>query len=154
MAFYLRDTFGDKIIAHALRDAPNECCGLLAGVKQQGNQDVQGIYPIRNLPADDPLIGDLSLLPDPRFRYAMDPKEQFLAFRAMHQQGWELVGIYHSHPHSEAYPSATDIRLAYYPDVTYLIVSLEQKECPKIRAFRVMDGKVLEDVIVHQPTAQ
>src|SRR5581483_4154620 len=102
----------DNMISHAQSEAPNECCGLLGG----RGEIVEEIYRITNLPADDPKIADLKVPADRRFRYMMDPKEQLLAFKKMREGGTTLVGIYHSHPHSPAYPSATDVRLAFYSD--------------------------------------
>lgn len=129
----------DEMITHARAEAPNECCGLLSGKENV----VSEIYKIGNLPADDPAVADLKVPPDRRFRYVMDPKEQLRAFKTMRTSGTELLAIYHSHPHSPAYPSATDVRLAFYTDTYYLIISLE-KEKPEIRTFRIIDQKIIE----------
>ncbi len=67
-----------------------------------------------------------------------------LEFRALPSRGWEIVAIYHSHPHSEAYPSATDVALAGWPDACYLICSLEHPERPVIRGFAIVDGAIRE----------
>ena len=131
------------MISHAESEAPNECCGLLGGSKE----GIEHIYRISNLPSDHPSIIDLKVPGDRRFRYVMDPKEQITAFKKMRQSNTELRAIYHSHPHSPAYPSVTDIRLAYYPDVYYLIISLEKKEIPQIRAFRIVEGEITEEAI-------
>jgi proteasome lid subunit RPN8/RPN11 len=133
----------DQMISHALSEAPDECCGLLGGQENR----VEEIYRIANLPADDPKIADLKVPADRRFRYVMDPKEQLLAFKMMRREGIELIGIYHSHPHSPAYPSATDVRLAFYSEVCYLIVSLEEKDRPQLRAFRIVDQNITEEKI-------
>ncbi len=132
----------DAIIAQASREAPNECCGLLAG----NDGVITQAYPICNLPSDDPRIADLNIPADRRVRYMMDPAEQFRAMKAIRAAGLTLMGIYHSHPHSEAYPSATDIRLAFYSDLLYIIVSLAQ-ENPNLRAFWMPDGKIKEEKI-------
>ncbi len=132
----------NELIAHARAEAPNECCGLLSGKERLASE----IYKIGNLPADDPAIADLKVPPDRRFRYVMDPKEQLKAFKEMRKKGTELLAIYHSHPHSPAYPSPTDVRLAFYPDVHYVIISLE-KEAPAVRAFRINDQKITEEAI-------
>ncbi|TAK10142.1 MAG: M67 family peptidase [Candidatus Manganitrophaceae bacterium] len=137
--FQISNSMIDQLIAHAQAEAPNECCGLLAG--KEGV--VSEMYQIANLPAEDPAIADLKVPPDRRFRYVMDPKEQLRAFKEMRKGGTELLAIYHSHPHSPAYPSATDVRLAFYADVHYLIISLE-KEKPMVRAFRIIDQKITE----------
>jgi proteasome lid subunit RPN8/RPN11 len=68
-------------------------------------------------------------------RYALDPKEQFAVYRKLDEQGWDLGGVFHSHTHTEAYPSPTDVRLAS-EDVPYVIVSLADDE-PDIRAYRI-----------------
>jgi proteasome lid subunit RPN8/RPN11 len=133
----------DEMISHAESEAPFECCGLLAG--KEGK--IEEIYQIVNLPEDDPKIADMEVPQDRRYRYVMDPKEQLKAFKTMRKNGTELSGIYHSHPHSPATPSATDVRLAFYPDVIYLIISLEIKEKPEVRGFQIIDGTITEVMI-------
>lgn len=135
-------TIIDQMIAHAQGEAPNECCGLLSGKEER----VSEIYQIGNLPADAPAIADLKVPPDRRFRYVMDPQEQLRAFKEMRKHGTELLAIYHSHPHSPAYPSATDVRLAFYTDTYYLIISLEKKK-PDVRTYRIIDQKIIEATI-------
>ncbi|MFQ5580512.1 MAG: M67 family metallopeptidase [Nitrospiria bacterium] len=134
----------ETLISHAKSDAPNECCGLLAG--KEGK--IEEVYQITNLPEDDPKVADMQVPPDRKFRYVMDPVEQLRAFKAMRKNGTALSGIYHSHPHSPAYPSATDVRLAFYPDVAYLIISLENKEKPEVRGFQIEDETITEIKIV------
>jgi proteasome lid subunit RPN8/RPN11 len=73
----------------------------------------------------------------------VDPKEQFAVMKEMRQEGFEIVAIYHSHPHADTYPSLRDIKLAFYPDAVYVIVSLIDEE-PKITAFTIRDEKVKE----------
>ncbi len=77
--------------------------------------------------------------------YRLDPEEQFRAFTEIEDKGWELLAIYHSHSHSPAYPSATDLELAFYPDALYLIISLADRDRPTIRAFRIVEGMVEEE---------
>lgn len=82
--------------------------------------------------------------PTPTTRYVIDPREQLKAFRAIEAAGEDLVGIYHSHPVSQPYPSPTDRAEAHYPDAFYVLVSLRTGE-PEIRAFRIgADDFVLE----------
>lgn len=114
----------EQILAQARAEAPNECCGLLLG---RGDA-VAEVFPGRNVDET------------PRTRYVMDPRDQLRAFRLMDERGWDLVGIYHSHPHTEAYPSETDKSRALYPDARYMIVSLREPEDPQVRAFRLLDG--------------
>ena len=139
----------NEVIAHAKTEAPNEACGLLAGVPLRGTATtglITEAYRITNLPSDDPRIADLNISPDRRFRYMMDPKEQFLAMKEIRHKSMTLMGVYHSHPHSPAYPSITDVRLAFYSDILYLIVSLENNK-PDLRAFWIVDGKITEETI-------
>ena len=119
----------DRILAHARDTYPNESCGILAGRDSVPSH----IYPVKNTD------------PDPRIRYLMDTQEQFWVFKNMRHNGLELVAIYHSHPHTEAYPSPTDVKLAYYPDAYYLLTSLQDPQNLIIRTFRVQDGKITEE---------
>lgn len=118
----------EAMLAHAREDLPNECCGLLGG----GSDRVpRTLYKASNAEAS-PL------------RYSLDAKDQFRIMQEMEEAGEELVGIYHSHTKSAAYPSQTDINLATYPGVAYLIVSLAEGEEQPIRAFDIVDGEVAE----------
>ena len=74
--------------------------------------------------------------PTPTTRYVIDPREQLRAFRSIDAAGEELIGIYHSHPASQPYPSPTDRAEAHYPDALYVLVSLRTAK-PEIRAFRI-----------------
>ncbi len=121
----------EEIVAHALEEAPNECVGLLFG----RNGRVERVWRGTNIDRSP-------------YTYQLDPVEQLRAFQEMEGAGLELVGIYHSHTASPAYPSKTDVAKAYYPDAVYLIVSLQQIP-PVVRGFRIRDGQVTEeDVIV------
>ncbi len=75
--------------------------------------------------------------------YVMNPKQMLKAIREIEDEDQHLV-IYHSHTHTQAYPSATDIRLAPYPDATYAIVTLQDRDVPDIRAFSIVDDVVTE----------
>ena len=120
----------DGMIAHAKSGYPNEACGLLAGA----NGAVGEFYPMRN--------ADLSAV-----SYFMEPKEQLQIFKKMRQMSLEMRGIFHSHVSSEAYPSQKDVRLAFYPDVSYLIASLSDMERPVLRSFRIAGEKVTEEEV-------
>jgi proteasome lid subunit RPN8/RPN11 len=116
------------IIAHAQRDAPRECCGIIAG---RAGVPVH-LYQTRNIAEGNAL-------------YEIDPAELIeLEFHTMPAAGTELVAIYHSHPVSPAEPSATDIALAFWPDAIYVICSLAIPEEPVVRGFRIRDGAVSE----------
>lgn len=117
----------DEMVEHGLREFPNEACGLLAG---RDGQPVR-FYAMRNLDASP-------------VSYRLDPKEQLLVFDEMDDEGWDLLGIFHTHTHSEAYPSETDLRLAFYPEALYLVMSLSDRERPELRAFRIVEDEVAE----------
>jgi proteasome lid subunit RPN8/RPN11 len=112
-----------RMLAQAVAQAPNECCGLLLGT----GDVVADIFPGRNIRMS------------PRV-YELDPQDQLRAFRLMDERGWDLVGIYHSHPATEAYPSRTDQAQALYPDARYVIISLADQDHPRVRAFRIVDA--------------
>jgi proteasome lid subunit RPN8/RPN11 len=127
MALHLTEDQVEEMIRHAQREYPNEACGLLAGRDSR----VAKVYQMTNA-EHSPAT------------YRLDPEEQFRAFMEIEEAGWELLAIYHSHSHSSAYPSATDLELAFYPDPLYLIISLADRDQPTIRAFRIAEG-VVED---------
>jgi [CysO sulfur-carrier protein]-S-L-cysteine hydrolase len=116
----------DQIIVHAREASPHECCGLIGGTN---DGQAQSIYRTRNIAAD-PLVA-----------YEAAPEDLFAAQRLMRQRGEELLAIYHSHPRSsDPQPSATDVRLAYYPAAVYLIVGFRNSE-PCARAFRLIESE-------------
>lgn len=121
----------DAILLHARKGYPNEACGILAS---NGTGVVSEFFPMKNT--------DLSAV-----SYFMDPKEQLQVFKTMRQKKLEMRGIFHSHVASEAAPSQKDVRLAFYPDVSYLIVSLSDLEKPVLRSFRIAEEKVTEEEI-------
>lgn len=124
-------TFADSIVAQARAEFPNEACGLIAGRFDGSDGVAKRLYPMTNAERS-PVI------------YRMDPQEQLRVFNEMEREELELVGIYHSHTRSAAYPSTTDVALAYYPDSTYLIVSLADTEAPDLRAWKIADGRIEE----------
>jgi [CysO sulfur-carrier protein]-S-L-cysteine hydrolase len=109
----------DEMIEHCEAGRPNEACGILAS----SDGTVVSVFRMSNA-ARSPV------------RYSLDPKEQFAVYRKLDEEGWELGGVFHSHTHTEAYPSPTDVRLAS-EDVPYVIVSLAGDE-PDIKAYRIV----------------
>ena len=110
----------DDLVAHARSESPNECCGLIAGVDGVAKR----VYRVTNSEASP-------------FMYVMEPREQLRIMDEIDDAGWELLAIYHSHTRSAAYPSRTDVELAFYPQTSYMIVSLADRDRPEIRAFRI-----------------
>jgi [CysO sulfur-carrier protein]-S-L-cysteine hydrolase len=128
----------EALVAHARAEYPNEACALLAG----SGGATERVYPLPNAEAS------------PTF-YVVEPKAQLRAMTEMDDLGLDLVGIFHSHVATEAYPSRTDVELAAYPDAAYLILSLADQDAPVLRAFRIRDGQVDEEpvqVAGRQPT--
>ncbi len=121
-------SYSDEIIAHAREDAPNECCGLIAG----NDGSATKLYRALNAEASP-------------YRYNVDPKDLLRIYRDIDGSGWDVLAIYHSHTHTEAYPSPTDVQLAAWPEACYVIVSLEDDANPVLRAFRIEDGQVTEE---------
>ncbi len=119
--------FKDAMIQHSLEEDPNECCGVLAAA----DGSVVKLYRITNVEHSP-------------YRYSMDGKELFEAYREIEDNGWELAVIYHSHTHSPAYPSATDVRFATWPDAFYLLVSLQDKANPDVRNYTIVGETVTE----------
>jgi len=127
----LDGVFTKEIVEQALREFPNEACGVIAA---EGGVPVK-VFPMKNADASP-------------VTYRLDGKEQLKVFDQIDDRGWELWAIYHSHTHSEAYPSETDRRLAFYPEARYLLVSLADREQPVIRSFFVRDGEVEEEELI------
>jgi [CysO sulfur-carrier protein]-S-L-cysteine hydrolase len=121
----------DEIVAHAREDLPNECCGMVGGVEGEART----VYRAENAEAS-PL------------RYSIDAREQFRLMRAIEEAREELVGIYHSHTKSPAYPSQTDVNLAGWPDAVYLIASLADADAPAVKGFWIRDGEISEAELV------
>ncbi|MDP3722987.1 MAG: M67 family metallopeptidase [Candidatus Omnitrophota bacterium] len=127
----------EEIIAHGRRAYPKEACGILAGPVGDEDHVVVQVYPMSNV--EDSPIG-----------YAMDPREQLSVEQSMRQRRQRMVGIYHSHTATEAYPSSVDIGLAISPDVSYVLVSLRRLTHPDVKSYRI-DGTTVtpEPIVVH-----
>src|SRR3989338_1881908 len=122
----------DEIIAHCQREYPKEACGILAGQAGIAAQ----VYTMTNV--EHSAIG-----------YAMDPKEQLAVEKQMRSRGQRMVGVYHSHTASDAYPSSVDVSLAISPDVSYVLVSLKDRQHPVVKSYRIA-GTAIEE----EPVAQ
>jgi [CysO sulfur-carrier protein]-S-L-cysteine hydrolase len=123
----ISQAFVDEIVQHARDELPNECCGIVAA------KDGKAIKLFRAVNAEASPV-----------RYGLDPHDQYRILKEIDEAGWSLGAIYHSHTGSPAYPSQTDINLAFYPESLYLIVSLQDPERADVRAFRIVDGKIEE----------
>jgi proteasome lid subunit RPN8/RPN11 len=117
----------DDVIEHAKSCYPNEGCGLLSGRQYVADRFV----PMENTRASES-------------EYAMDPQQLVQQLRSFRESGEVLVAIYHSHPFGSARPSKRDVASSYYPDAASIIVSLAEPECPRVAAFRIIAGEVIE----------
>jgi proteasome lid subunit RPN8/RPN11 len=125
----------DELTALAYDAYPYESCGLIAGPASSdgGAVTVERFYPCRNA-AESAKV------------YTLDPLDHLRAEREAEDRGWEIVGVVHSHTHSEPYPSPTDIAQAPDPGWQYVIVSLK-RESPEIRSYRIVGPTVTEQPI-------
>ncbi|HXX80292.1 MAG TPA: M67 family metallopeptidase [Thermodesulfovibrionales bacterium] len=122
----------DEMIAHCKKGYPYEACGILAG---EGNM-VSKIYTMTNIEKSP-------------VSYLLDSKEQFNVMKDMRENNISMVAIFHSHPSSAAYPSRTDVNLAFYEDAVYAIVSLSE-HTPVVKGFSINGGKIDEvEVSIH-----
>ena len=126
------------LIAHARAEYPNEMCGLIVGDGPAGDGGrALRFEPTRNKAASP-------------YRYEIEPDDLLRLTIATDAADEAFWGIVHSHTHTPAVPSPTDIGLAFYPDSLYLLVSLADDQVdpatgqPGIRAWRIVDGSVEE----------
>jgi proteasome lid subunit RPN8/RPN11 len=118
----------DQIVAHARRDFPNECCGMIA---TDAGRAV-AVHEAQNLAASP-------------FRFEVDGVELHHRLTQIEDAGHELGAIYHSHTRSQPYPSQTDLNFAAgWPGVEWLIVGLAADAEPEIRSFQIDDGRIAE----------
>jgi proteasome lid subunit RPN8/RPN11 len=118
-----------EMVAHAYDGYPIEACGLLVG---RGGR-VERFVACTNEAASARV-------------YTIPPRELLRAERAADDDGLEVIGVFHSHTHSEPYPSPTDVDQAPDPSWHYVIVSLK-REAPEVRSYRIVDGAVSEERI-------
>ncbi|MBW8038403.1 MAG: M67 family metallopeptidase [Planctomycetes bacterium] len=115
------------MVAQARAEAPIEACGILAG----SNNRVEKLYKMTNAEKRSD-------------HFMMEPAEQFKVVKDIRSSGLEMLAIFHSHPATPTRPSAEDIRLALTLDVTYVIVSLENRDHPAVKGFLLENGRVTE----------
>jgi [CysO sulfur-carrier protein]-S-L-cysteine hydrolase len=121
-----------QMVGHCITGLPDEACGLLAGDPVAG--EASRCYPTRNLAASARL-------------YTVDPREHLHADRDAEANGLELIGVFHSHTHTDAYPSPTDVAQAPDPGWHYVLVSLRDTH-PVVRSYSIVDGEIDEESVV------
>jgi len=123
-----------QIVGHCLGGLPDEACGLLGG--HPATSAVTTCYPTRNKAASARL-------------YDIDGLEFDRAERDAESRGQEIIAVFHSHTHTDAYPSATDVAQAnpLYPNWHYVLVSLRDT-LPVVRSYRIVGGRIEEEPVV------
>lgn len=114
----------EKILAHAESELPNEACGLIGGVFEDGVKVIKKVYLLTNIDHSNE-------------HFSMDPKEQLSAIKDMRANGLVPLGNWHSHPESPSRPSDEDKRLAYDSKASYMILSLMDRENPVLNSFHI-----------------
>ena len=130
MTLRLTAAVRDAIVAHARDEYPKEACGIIAGQRGIGTR----VFRMRNADASP-------------INYTMDPTEQLHVMKQMRAEALEMLAIYHSHTATPAYPSPTDARLATYPDVAYVLISLKDQGRPEVKSFRIVDGSISAEAL-------
>jgi proteasome lid subunit RPN8/RPN11 len=122
------------LIAHLIDGLPDEACGLFAGVSGgEGGSTVTRFYPSVNVAASSRI-------------YTIDPKTHLRADIDAEDAGLEILGVVHSHTHTEPYPSPTDVQQAPDPAWHYVIVSF-RTGVPALRSYRIVDGSISEEAV-------
>lgn len=114
----------EKILAHAVKELPDEACGLIAGIIEGEDKIIKKVYLLTNIDHSNE-------------HFSLDPKEQLMAVKDMRAQGLVPLGNWHSHPESPSRPSEEDKRLAYDSKASYMILSLMDRENPVLNSFRI-----------------
>lgn len=126
MMYILKQEY-EKIIEHAKKEFPNECCGFLSGNKEDDKVFIKKVYSLTNTDESSE-------------HFSMDPKEQFDTVRKIREMGMVLLGNYHSHPYTPSRPSEEDKRLAFDTNAIYGILSLEKE--PVFNLFKINKNTV------------
>lgn len=114
----------NKIVAHAEKELPNEACGLIGGVIENGSKIIKKVYLLTNVDASNE-------------HFSLDPKEQLAAVKDMRANGFVPPGNWHSRPESPSRPSDEDKRLAYDGKASCMILSLMDRNNPVLNFFKI-----------------
>jgi proteasome lid subunit RPN8/RPN11 len=125
-----RDLY-DLMVGHCLRGLPEEACGLLVG--PFGGDEATHIFLTANAAASAMV-------------YEIDPKEMLAVDRAARDLGADIMGVFHSHTHTDAFPSPTDVAQALDPGWHYVLVSLRDTH-PVVRSYLIVDGAITEEPV-------
>ena len=126
----------EKILAHAVKELPDEACGLIAGTVEGGDKKIKRVYLLTNIDHSNE-------------HFSLDPKEQLEAIKDMRKNGFVPLGNWHSHPESPSRPSVEDKRLAFDSKASYMILSLMDRENPVLNSFKITgDTAEKEELII------
>ena len=126
-----KDIF-EGMVEHAKKESPLECCGILGGK----GETVQRAFELQNAEKSP-------------IRFSISPQEQLKFFDEIERHSIEMIAIYHSHPDSIPFPSETDVKMAFYPEMSSVIISLKERDNPVVKAFRIKKEAIrLEEIEV------
>jgi [CysO sulfur-carrier protein]-S-L-cysteine hydrolase len=119
-----------KMVEHAKKEWPLECCGILSGK----GKSVEKVFELQNSEGS-------------AIRYSISSQEQLRVFEEMEKDCMEMIAIYHSHPHTIPFPSETDVKMALYPEVSSIIISLKEENNPVVKGFLIREEAIYPDEI-------
>ena len=125
----------EKILAHAVKELPDEACGLIAGTVEDGDKEIKKVYLLTNIDHSNE-------------HYSLDPKEQLEAIKDMRKNAIVPLGNWHSHPESPSRPSEEDKRLAFDSKASYMILSLMDRENPVLNSFKITGDTAEKEELV------
>ena len=124
-----------KILAHAVKELPNEACGLIAGTVEGDDKEIKKVYLLTNIDHSNE-------------HFSLDSKEQLEAIKDMRKNGFVPLGNWHSHPESPSRPSEEDKRLAFDSKASYMILSLMDRENPVLNSFKITGDTAEKEELV------
>lgn len=125
----------EKILAHAVKELPDEACGLIAGTVDGGDKKIKRVYLLTNIDHSNE-------------HFSLDPNEQLEAIKDMRKNGFVPLGNWHSHPESPSRPSEEDKRLAFDSKASYMILSLMDRENPVLNSFKITGDTAEKEELV------
>lgn len=125
----------EKILAHAVKELPDEACGLIAETVEGGDKEIKKVYLLTNIDHSNE-------------HFSLDPKEQLEAIKDMRKNGFVPFGNWHSHPESPSRPSEEDKRLAFDSKASYMILSLMDRENPVLNSFKITGDTAEKEELV------
>src|ERR1700716_1511707 len=149
-SLFFPEALRQELVEHAQEGTPDEVCGMLAGREGRVERSFRVRTPADEVTADSGVFRDRATgvaAPGRRaVHYYMDPRDQLRVYNEIDEQGLDLIGYYHSHTHTEARPSPTDVRLATDLASFYVLVSLTDRAHPPVRAWRIAKADPMDEI--------